>query len=125
VGGVNGKLELLEITKDHFTEFEGRVPLYIGKSVNIASRIGDHLLLQTRRAVALQKGAEKSKRRTSSCQIRDRLDRLFHNMEDPRDMILDNLSLSFIRVDDWVTRFFLEDLAIGLYQPLFNLDCER
>ena len=124
-GGSEGKLELLNLTKEHFSEFDNMVPLYIGKSVNIASRIGQHLLLRTKRAVPLHKGAEKSKRKTTSCQMRDRLDRLFHDMVDPRDLILDNLSLSFIRDESWVSRFFLEDLAIGLYRPLFNLDCER
>jgi hypothetical protein len=125
VGGENGKLELLKITKEHFTEFDGRVPLYIGKSVRIAPRIGQHLLLKTKRAVPLNKGADKSKRKTSSCQMRDRMDRLLHHEEDTRDIILKNLALSFVQVDDWVDRFFLEDLAIGLYRPLFNLDCER
>lgn len=125
VGGVNGKLELLKITKEHFTEFDKRVPLYIGKSVSIATRVGQHLLLQTKRAVPLNKGAEKSKRKTSACQVRDRMDRLLHEMEDPRKLILDNLALSFIEVEKWETRFFLEDLAVGLYRPLFNLDCER
>ena len=125
VGGLDGKLELLEVTKEHFTEFDGRVPLYIGKSVSIAPRVGQHLLLQTKRAVPLNKGAEKSKRKTSSCQIRDRMDRLLHHEEDPRKLILDNLALSFIAVEKWETRFFLEDLAVGLYRPLFNLDCER
>jgi hypothetical protein len=43
----------------------------------------------------------------------------------PRNLILENLALSFVRVDEWVMRFFLEDLAIGLFRPLFNIHFER
>jgi hypothetical protein len=41
---------------------------------------------------------------------------------DPRSSILEYLALSFVCVDDRVTRFFLEDLAIGSSQSQFNLD---
>jgi hypothetical protein len=129
-GGLNARDELLHLTPDHFGEFDGRVPLYIGKAhcgktACIAKRVGLHLMLQTKRAVPLHRGDERMPRKNTSCQVRDRLDRLLHNEEDPRNLILANLALSFVRVDHWVQRFFLEDLAIGLYRPVFNLDCER
>jgi hypothetical protein len=94
VGGENGKLELLALTKDHFTEFDGRVPLYIGKSASIAPRVGQHLLPHTERTVDLYQGAVKSKRKTSACQVRDRMDRLLHLEADTRKLILENLALS-------------------------------
>jgi hypothetical protein len=129
-GGLNGKEILLQLTPSHFEEVNGRVPLYIGKTHEgetscIAKRVGLHLMLQTKRAVPLHSGKTRAHRKTTSCQVRDRLDRLLDREPDPRNLILENLALSFVRVDDWVTRFFLEDLAIGLYQPLFNIDCER
>lgn len=129
-GGLNAKDVLLELTVEHFSEFDGRVPLYIGKAhcgktACIAKRVGLHLMLQTKRAVPVHRGDQRTKRKTTSCQVRDRLNRLLHNEEDPRDLILANLVLSYVRVDHWVSRFFLEDLTIGLYRPLFNLDCER
>jgi hypothetical protein len=129
-GGVNSKEILLHLTPSHFSEVDGRVPLYIGKTHGgetscIARRVGMHLILQTKRAVPVNSGSTRAHRKTTSCQVRDRLDRLLDRELDPRSLILDNLALSFVRVDDWVTRFFLEDLAIGRFQPLFNLDCER
>jgi len=131
-GGISAKDKLLTITAEHFTEFDGRVPLYIGKAhcgkkACIAQRVGQHLLLKTRRAVPISEGHQRRKRMTTSCQLRDRLDRLFDEREDPRNLILENVALSYVefRPEDWVGRFYLEYLAIGLFRPLFNLDCER
>jgi len=128
--GPGGIERNITIREDHFTEIAGKVPLYVGKNHggennNLANRIGLHLRLKTPRVVPLGTGHEIRKRITTTCQVRDRLDRLFDEMDDTREMIIQNLSLSFVREDDWVMRFFLEDLAIGLFRPLVNLDCER
>lgn len=129
--GPNGVERTLTVRRDHFREIAGKVPLYVsknhgGEKNNLAHRIGKHLKLKTPRVVApLGTGHEMNERLTTSCQVRDRLDRLFDETEDTREMIIQNLALSFVREEDWETRFFLEDLAIGLFRPLFNLDCER
>lgn len=107
----------------------GLLPLYVGKNASdIADRIGEHLKLQTLRTVDAAATAAFSPRLTTSCQVRDRLDRLFPELADTRPLALNNLAFSCIRVDgpnSFVKRFFLEDLAIGLLRPLFNVDSER
>lgn len=128
--GPGGEERTVTVQRDHFREIAGKVPLYVGKNHggeknNLANRIGLHLKLKTPRVVPRDHGHEVQKRLTTTCQVRDRLDRLFDETDDTRELILQNLSLSFVREDDWITRFFLEDLAIGLFRPLFNLDCER
>ncbi len=35
------------------------------------------------------------------------------------------LHVSFIKKDDWIDRFFLENLAIGLLKPVLNIQPER
>jgi hypothetical protein len=65
---------------------------------------------------------------TTSCQVRDRLDRLFPHYHDTRPLALENLALSYLRLDGpgaFVERFFLEDLAVGMLRPIFNVDSER
>jgi len=43
-------------------------------------------------------------------------------------LVLDNIGLSFVELDGDThagNRFYLEDLAIGLMRPPFNVDIER
>jgi len=107
----------------------GLIPLYVGKNASdIAWRVGLHLKLKTPRTVAAGAVDGISRRMTTSCQVRDRLDRLFPQFPDTRNLALQNLALSYVRLDGkqgFVRRFFLEDFAIGLLQPVFNVDSER
>lgn len=107
----------------------GFIPLYVGKNASdIARRIGLHLKLKTPRTVAAGAVGGICRRMTTSCQVRDRLDRLFPQYADTRPVALHNLALSYVRLDGqqgFIRRFFLEDLAIGLLQPVFNADSER
>ncbi len=107
----------------------GWLPLYVGKAAtDIAKRIGLHLKLGTDRTVEANAVYGIAKRLTTSCQVRDRIDRLFPNFEDTRPVALNNLSLSYTRIhggDNFVERFYLEDLAIGMLRPIFNVDSER
>jgi len=53
---------------------------------------------------------------------------LFPNLEDTRPLVLENLALSYVKLQGrgaFVERFFLEDLAVGLLRPIFNVDSER
>lgn len=107
----------------------GYVCLYVGKThSDIAWRIGRHLRLGTERTVATTAVNGICKRLTTTCQVRDRLDRLFPGIPDTRQLALEQLALSYTRIDGedaFVRRFFIEDLAIGLLQPTFNVDSER
>jgi hypothetical protein len=126
VHGPGGNERNLTMREDHFTEISGSVlcrsaKIAVGEKSHLANRTGLHFKLKTPSVVSLGKGHEI----TTICQMRDRLDRLFDEMDDTREMIIQNLSLSIVREDDWMMRFFLEDLAIGLFRPPFNVDCKR
>jgi len=107
----------------------GLLPLYVGKNASdIAKRVGLHLKLKTPRTVPGKAVDGVCKRMTTSCQVRDRLDRLFPKLQDTRLLALDNLALSYVQLQGdgaFVERFFLEDLAVGLLRPIFNVDSER
>jgi hypothetical protein len=111
------------------TAGNGLLPLYIGKNAaNIAKRIGLHLKLGTKRTVPSSKATGIAKRMTTSCQVRDRIDRLFPKHNDTRPIALNNLALSYTKIhgnNNFAKRFFLEDLAIGKLKPIFNVDSER
>jgi hypothetical protein len=105
------------------------IPLYSGKTADsIAKRVGLHLLLRQRRVLPLGGGAKKARRPTTSCQLRAGVEHLFPNEADARSLTLDNLGLSFVVLhgdDHAANRFYLEDLAVGLMRPPFNVDIER
>jgi hypothetical protein len=105
------------------------IPLYAGKNADsIAKRVGLHLRLSQQRMLPLGGGARKAPRPTTSCQLRAGVEHLFPNEIDSRTLTLDNLSLSFVELngdDHAANRFYLEDLAIGLMRPPFNVDIER
>jgi len=105
------------------------VALYVGRNAtDIAKRIGLHLKLGTDRTVSADAVNGIAKRMTTSCQVRDRIDRLFPNLKDTRPVALNNLSFSYTRIhgeENFVERFYLEDLAIGILRPIFNVDSER
>jgi len=119
-----------EITRRSLQVAEnGFLLLYVGKAAsNLAKRIGLHLKLKTSRTVASEAVNAVCERMTTSCQVRDRLDRLFPNLPDTRPLALNNLALSYARIEGteaFVERFFLEDLAVGMLRPIFNVDSER
>ena len=105
------------------------VPLYVGKNADsIASRVGKHLRLKDVRMLPLGGDAKKAERPTTSCQLRGGVEHLFPDEEDTRTLILDNVGLSYVKLDDdahAANRFYLEDLAIGLMHPPLNVDVER
>lgn len=106
----------------------GLTPLYVGKSFSsIADRVGKHLCLGSRRVVSPERCGAVSPRKTTTCQLRDRLDRLFPQIDDTR-ILLKNIKVSWVELcgkDHFSQRFFLEDLAIGIFRPAFNVDSER
>jgi hypothetical protein len=105
------------------------IPLYVGKNADsIAKRVGLHLRLSQMRMLPLGGGAKKAPRPTTSCQLRAGIEHLFPNEPDSRSLTLDSLGLSFVVLngnDHAANRFYLEDLAIGLMRPPFNVDVER
>lgn len=105
------------------------VPLYVGKNADsIAKRVGQHLMLQRDRAVPIFTGDRKQPRPTTSCQLRAGVDHLFPARASTRDVVLENIGLSYVALggdEHAVNRFYLEDLAIGMMRPPLNIDVER
>jgi hypothetical protein len=53
---------------------------------------------------------------------------MFQKAAETRTLTLANVGLSFVELDGdehAANRFYLEDLAIGLMRPPFNVDIER
>jgi hypothetical protein len=101
----------------------------VGKTADsLFKRVRQHLLLERPRITALFEGQKKQTRPTTSCQARAGVEHLFPSVSDTRDLVLDDLGLSYIMLDGdqpAANRFYLEDLAIGLMRPALNIDIER
>jgi len=104
------------------------VPLYVGKTSDLSKRVRGHLYLGKQRAIPVGDGERKQKAPTTTCQLRAGIDHLFPTLVDTRPLVLHNVGLSFVTLDgdaQAVSRFYLEDLAIGLMRPPINMDVER
>jgi hypothetical protein len=105
------------------------IPLYVGKNAsNLAKRIGQHLRLGDERMLPLGDRKTKHSLPTTTCQLRAGIEHWFQHESDTRTFILEYVGLSYVILDDAehaVNRFYLEDLAIGLMRPPFNIDIER
>jgi hypothetical protein len=105
------------------------IPLYVGKNADsIADRVGKHLRLKADRVTPLFEGYRKQARPTTSCQARAGIEHLFPKMKSTRDLVLDNVGLSWVELggdEHAANRFYLEDLSIGLMRPVLNIDVER
>ena len=105
------------------------VPLYVGTtSAGLRRRIPQHLLLSKERVLPLGRRAETAKAPTGSCQLRAGVERLFSEEPNTRELLLQNIGLSYVELDgddDAANRFYLEDLAIGLMRPPFNVGVEH
>lgn len=105
------------------------VPLYVGKSAaDISKRIGQHLRLSSERMFPLGTSSRKRKAPTTLCQLRAGIEHMFHKERNTRDLILDNIGLSYVELGgdgNSANRFYLEDFAIGRMKPAINVDIER
>lgn len=130
VSGPGQKLIKLKID-NHLINANGSdsICLYIGKTAgSIQSRIGKHLRLSSKRDHIKGKSIFGQKHRTTSGQLKRGMEELFLNKTDIRDMICKNVALTYVELDgeqNCLNRFYLENLAIGTYLPIINLDVER
>jgi len=86
------------------------------------------LLLARQRILPRGRGAAKAKPPTASCQLRAGIDHLFPARPDTREIVLENVGLSYVELNGEkhaVNRFYLEDMAIGRMRPPLNVDIER
>ena len=104
------------------------IPLYVGKTGDLNARMRQHLYLGKARAIPAHHDGHKIKAPTTSCQVRAGIDYLFPRLEDSRDILLDNVGISWVALHGdthVVNRFYLENFAIGQLHPPFNMDVER
>lgn len=127
--GPNGHRFFLDFYEMFNESVRGYCPLYVGKtSGRLATRLGQHMMMGSTRAVERDKILQFGKRRRTSNQLRDRLDRLLSTVTDTRALVAERIRFSFVDLpgpEHIAIRFFLEDLAIGHLSPPFNLDSER
>ncbi|MCH9003319.1 MAG: hypothetical protein IIC02_12160 [Planctomycetes bacterium] len=60
--------------------------------------------------------------------MRAGIDHLFPDRPDTREIVLQNVGLSYVELDGdkhAANRFYLEDMAIGRMRPPLNVDIER
>lgn len=118
-------------------------PLYVGKSTNMSKRIRDHIMKGTKGRDEYLKDTDKLKflkyennrdaemiiKRNSKCQFRAGMEYIFKNCrsEVAYEAIFEKVGYSYVEIeeDQFRHRFYIEDLAIGLLRPPFNLDSER
>ncbi len=105
------------------------IPLYVGKTAaGLRRRVSQHLLLSRPHILPRGRGAAKAKPPTTSCQLRAGIDHLFPDIRDTREIVLQNVGLSYVELDGEkhaANRFYLEDMAIGRMRPPLNVDIER
>ncbi len=105
------------------------IPLYVGKNASdLAKRIGQHLRLGSKRMLPLGDTKTKHPLPTTTCQLRAGIEHWFQHKTDTRTLVLENVGLSYVMLhgdEHAANRFYLEDLAIGLMRPPFNVDVER
>lgn len=119
--------------------------LYVGKTTTLKNRVSRHLAegiewkdwykskLQTKKVNLADNEYNLTYKPNSVCQFRAGLQHLLKNkveintLDDARKFI----GFSFLEVNNGDDhsgvgeRFYLENLAIGIYRPLFNVDSER
>ena len=128
--GPGGKDVLLHIDDDWLgLHTDLPIPLYVGKTAaGLRKRVSQHLLLSRQHILPRGRGAAKAKPPTTSCQLRAGIDHLFPDRPDTREIVLQNVGLSYVELDGEkhaANRFYLEDMAIGRMRPPFNVDIER
>jgi hypothetical protein len=129
--GPNGRKVEVEFSDKWINQIhvDGKIPLYVGKTADsLHKRLSLHLQLKTRRGLSIGEKALMEERKTTSNQVRDRIERMFLDEADTRCLMLHNIGLSYVLLNgdqESANRFYLEDRAIGEFLPLFNIDIER
>jgi|GEM_PF-1180940 len=129
--GPNGRKVEIEFSDEWIDQIhvEGKIPLYVGKTADsLQKRLSLHLQLKTKRGLSIGEKALGEERKTTSNQVRDRIERMFLDESDIRELMLHNIGLSYVLLNgdlESANRFYLEDKAIGELLPLFNIDIER
>ena len=103
--------------------------LYVGKTINLRKRFGQHIKRKSPgRLHTIGKSNKKQKPRTTSCQLRYGIEHVFKIEKHPLNIIKEKVGYSYTTnlPDDAIAeRFYAEDRLIGTWKPWFNVDSER
>jgi hypothetical protein len=102
--------------------------LYVGKSINLRRRFGQHLLRgSSGRVHNIPSSGRKQKAATTSCQLRYGIEHIFPKEKKPLVLLAKSVGFSYAvySPEDIAERFFQENLLIGKWRPWFNVDSER
>lgn len=100
------------------------IPVYIGKTTNLKTRIQNHLKMKTPSSRYQIAESSLKIKLTTSDQLRAGLEHLLYH-QNVLDFIKTKVFMSFIPIENMAIRFYFEDYLIGKYCPWFNLDSER
>lgn len=136
---IKGKQEKIE-HEWQISDNGSAICLYIGKTTNIKQRIAKHLYItkdwkdwytlpkQNNKEIGNLLAKKNAIYKPNTvCQFRAGLQHLLKNNEEIKTVedTFKYIDISFIEILDVGERFYLENLAIGSYRPLFNIDSER
>lgn len=103
-----------------------KICLYIGKTTNLQQRITSHVKPETK-DIWGNIGFESGRKPNTVSQMRSGIEKIFKEKEG-LDIVLKNVSFCYLEINgvsNCVNRFYLEDLFVGTYFPLLNIDIER
>lgn len=128
--GPDNREIMIEVTEELLkANGEQSICLYIGKTSRpLQTRIGRHLRLRKRRDHSPNKNIFSEPPASTDCQLKRGMEELFLKEEDIRELICRNVAVTYVVLDgdiNCMNRFYLENLAIGTYLPIINLDVER
>jgi len=99
------------------------VPLFLSKSRSMAPRIKRQLMLDTARIPNVLLGVRGIETQVSHFRLV--FDQFFPEVDNPAELIVDNLAYSYVKLegsDNAFWRFFFTAYAIGVMRPLCNID---
>jgi hypothetical protein len=109
-----------------------KFPLYIGKTTNLSKRLSMHLSLGRKEWKRSKFDSGRVVKKTTACQFRAGIEHLYgFPRKKSLEEIFKNIEISFVNIPNEKNgqgikdRFYLEDLAVGLFRPWFNVDSER
>ena len=127
--GPGNNVVWLPVNDDYFIRTtNGAIPLYVGKTGCLSKRFGQHLMLGTLKTAVYENYNTPLVRRNSSCQFRHGMDTLFPEINDTKQLTLNNIGVSWVELDgieNSYQRCFFEHYAISHFKPFFNYDIER
>lgn len=103
---------------------DNQILLYVGKTTNFKKRMKKHLMLGTKQWK--QNDDNTLYKKSTACQLRAGVEKLIQKSDiDFFEFLNERIGVNYVEMDNFIDRFFAEDLAVGIGKPWFNVDSER